>query len=191
VNCLREWRGDTRWAIVAANRQTDRLTTMPWELLGEAESTRFADELEPPCKLLLRRVDFTAGRTTSRPHASADGGSVPAEAEGVAGGIEVHPKFPSSSCSPDWGLAGGTVANRGVGLLGVTRGGAGRSFTTDVAVVEDPTIRSLECVWSGFATGWFAGRYSPLPCLTAARCVSPPGSRLACRRGSSRRLLAG
>ena len=124
VNCLREWRGDTHWALVAgaglagveasiihnawlgyepdwlaysrgsttdeidaawdalerrglaSNREvtaagvdlrqrieddTDRLTTLPWELLGEAPSRRFADELEPPCELLLARVDETAG----------------------------------------------------------------------------------------------------------------------------------
>jgi hypothetical protein len=119
VNCLREWRGDTHWALVAAagisgieasvlhnlwlgyepdwlpksrgssdteiqdakaslddrgllgdagralrqrlEDDTDRLTTLPWELLGEDESVRFHVELEPPCELLLRRVDETAG----------------------------------------------------------------------------------------------------------------------------------
>jgi hypothetical protein len=125
VNCLREWRGDTHWALVVAaglsgveasvlhnawlsydpewlprsrgsspdeiaaataalvdrglltadggataegralrqhlEDETDRLTTRPWELLGEAESVRFAEELEPPCARLLRRVDETAG----------------------------------------------------------------------------------------------------------------------------------
>ena len=124
VNVLREWRGDTHWALVAAagltgteasvlhnawlgyerdwlpasrgstaeeiaaawdglaakglvedgrvteagvaRRQqleddTDRLTTLPWERLGEERSVRFAEELEPPCELLLRRVDETAG----------------------------------------------------------------------------------------------------------------------------------
>jgi hypothetical protein len=125
VNCLREWRGDTHWALVVAaglsgveasvlhnawlsydpewlprsrgsspdeiaaataalvdrglltadggataegralrqhlEDETDRLTTRPWELLGEAESLRFAEELEPPCAQLLRRVDETAG----------------------------------------------------------------------------------------------------------------------------------
>lgn len=124
VNCLREWRGDTHWALVvaaglshaeasilhnawlnyeadwlprsrgtsaddievgwaglqrrklAADRQvlpaglalrqrieddTDRLTTLPWELLGEAAATEFAERFEPPCELLLRRVDETAG----------------------------------------------------------------------------------------------------------------------------------
>jgi hypothetical protein len=40
---------------------TDRLTTRPWELLGAASARRFADELEPPCELLLARVDETAG----------------------------------------------------------------------------------------------------------------------------------
>jgi len=119
VNCLREWRGDTHWALVVANGltgveasvlhnlwlgydpewlprsrgssdreieaateslqargllgdegralrqhvedETDRLTTLPWELLGEAESVRFHEALEPPCELLLARVDDTAG----------------------------------------------------------------------------------------------------------------------------------
>lgn len=124
VNCLREWRGDTHWAIVAANGlsgveasilhnawlgyerdwlptsrgtlpdqiavgwerlaakglvvddevtadgtalrqhiedETDRQTTLPWELLGEVASVRFAEDFEPPCELLLARVDETAG----------------------------------------------------------------------------------------------------------------------------------
>lgn len=124
VNCLREWRGDTHWALVVAaglthaeasilhnawlgyerdwlarsrgttpedlaagwvvldrkglvadgevNQQglalrqrieddTDRLTTLPWELLGEEGSTWFPVAFEPPCELLLRRVDETAG----------------------------------------------------------------------------------------------------------------------------------
>jgi hypothetical protein len=124
VNCLREWRGDTHWALVvaagwshaeasilhnawlgyepdwlpksrgttdtdldagwaelerkdlAAERtvlpngialrqrledETDRLTTLPWQLLGEDRSHRFAEVFEPPCELLLRRVDETAG----------------------------------------------------------------------------------------------------------------------------------
>jgi hypothetical protein len=124
VNVLREWRGDTHWALVASagltgteasvlhnawlgyerdwlptsrgssaeeiagawaglrakglvedegvtaegvalrqriEDETDRLTTLPWERLGEDESVRFAEELEPPCELLLRRVDETAG----------------------------------------------------------------------------------------------------------------------------------
>ena len=124
VNCLREWRGDTHWAVVVAagltgieasilhnswlgyedgwlptsrgssaeeihigwerlidrglvadlavtqeglrlrqqiEDETDRLTTLPWELLGEAESVRFAEILEPACERLLRRVDETAG----------------------------------------------------------------------------------------------------------------------------------
>lgn len=124
VNCLREWRGDTHWAIVAAagltgieasilhnawlgyepgwlptsrgsspeeiavglehlagrglaagdsvneeglrlrqriEDDTDRLTTLPWELLGEHASMEFARRLEPPCELLLTRVDVTAG----------------------------------------------------------------------------------------------------------------------------------
>jgi hypothetical protein len=124
INCLREWRGDTHWAIIAAadltgieasiihnawvgydkdwlaasrgssaeeiragwsqlesrglvtdgevnaaglelrqhiEDETDRLTTTPWTLLGEADSVRFAEELEPPCEKLLARVDLTAG----------------------------------------------------------------------------------------------------------------------------------
>lgn len=121
VNCLREWRGDTHWAVtvaeglraveasilhnawigyegdwlalwrgtpaqeieagwssleargLAATRavtaaglalrqriedRTDRLTTLPWELLGEERSVELA---EPPCAQLLARVDETAG----------------------------------------------------------------------------------------------------------------------------------
>ena len=40
---------------------TDRLTTLPWELLGEERSNRFAEQFEPPCEALLARVDTTAG----------------------------------------------------------------------------------------------------------------------------------
>ena len=124
VNCLREWRGDTHWAVVvaagltgveasilhnawlgyepdwlarsrgtspedledgwstleakglAADRvvtdegvalrqriedDTDRLTTLPWQLLGEDRSLAFAEAFEPPCVALLARVDETAG----------------------------------------------------------------------------------------------------------------------------------
>jgi hypothetical protein len=124
VNCLREWRGDTHWALVVAaglthpeasilhnawvgydgdwlaesrgttpedieagwaalegrglarDRQvteagialrqqieddTDERTTLPWRLLGEADARAFADRFEPPCELLLARVDETAG----------------------------------------------------------------------------------------------------------------------------------
>lgn len=124
INCLREWRGDTHWAIVAAadltgveasvlhnawldyedgwlprsrgsddaeisaalagleekglaadgrvvaagvelrqriEDDTDRLTALPWELLGPDGCRRFVEELEPPCELLLARVDETAG----------------------------------------------------------------------------------------------------------------------------------
>ena len=124
VNCLREWRGDTHWALVAAaglsgpeasilhnawvgyekdwlatsrgstaeetaaawvsleasglavdgevnttglelrqhmEDETDRLTALPWILIGEAASIRFAEEFEPPCEQLLARVDVTAG----------------------------------------------------------------------------------------------------------------------------------
>ena len=124
VNCIREWRGDLHWALVAAagldgieasilhntwlgyerdwlaksrgssdddiarawasltrrglvrdgevtaggialrqqiEDDTDRLSTRPWELLGEERARRFATEFEPPCELLLDRVDVTAG----------------------------------------------------------------------------------------------------------------------------------
>lgn len=124
VNCIREWRGDTHWAIVVSEGlthaeasilhnawlgyepdwmprsrgtsdadlqegwmalhrrglavdgvvtdegihlrqhiedQTDRLTTLPWRRLGLERSQWFAEHFEPPCELLLRRVDETAG----------------------------------------------------------------------------------------------------------------------------------
>ena len=124
VNCLREWRGDTHWAIVAASGltgleasilhnswlgyeenwlptsrgsspdeirvgwagldakglvsdgavtpegvalrqliedETDRQTTLPWELFGRDATVSLAEQLEPPCELLLKRVDETAG----------------------------------------------------------------------------------------------------------------------------------
>ncbi|HEY4375520.1 MAG TPA: hypothetical protein VGM93_00105 [Acidimicrobiales bacterium] len=124
VNCLREWRGDTHWALVVAagldhaeasilhnawlgyegdwlatsrgtspeaidagwaalqarglaqdrevlaegialrqqiEDDTDRLTTRPWELVGEARAEDFATRFEPPCVTLLARVDETAG----------------------------------------------------------------------------------------------------------------------------------
>ncbi|MEO8457703.1 MAG: hypothetical protein ABI559_07825 [Chloroflexota bacterium] len=124
VNCLREWRGDTHWALLVAagltspeasilhnawlgyegdwlamsrgtshsdiaagwasltgkglasdrkvtadgialrqqiEDDTDRLTTLPWQLLGEARSIEFAERFEPPCRLLLDHVDKTAG----------------------------------------------------------------------------------------------------------------------------------
>jgi hypothetical protein len=124
VNCLREWRGDTHWALVAASGlsgieasivhnawlgyeadwlprsrgssddeietawaslerrglasgrrvtdggvalrqhledETDRLTVLPWQLLGEERAAAFARDFEPPCELLLKRVDETAG----------------------------------------------------------------------------------------------------------------------------------
>lgn len=128
VNCIREWRGDTHWALVVAaalthpeasilhnahmdyeadwmptsrgatpeeieagwtaladkglvevdadqhrllpdgralreriEDDTDRLTTLPWELLGEERSRWFARAFEPPCEALLARVDETAG----------------------------------------------------------------------------------------------------------------------------------
>ncbi|MEE9417039.1 MAG: hypothetical protein V3V01_17300 [Acidimicrobiales bacterium] len=124
VNCIREWRGDTHWALVAAagltgseasilhnawvgyekdwlaksrgsseeetasgwsllearglaaggevtragidlrqhlEDETDRLTATVWTLLGEPASIQFADDFEPPCEQLLKRVDITAG----------------------------------------------------------------------------------------------------------------------------------
>ena len=124
VNCIREWRGDTHWALVVAaglthaeasilhnawlgyepdwlarsrgtsdvdldagwqalehkglaigravtddgvalrqqiEDDTDRLTSLPWQLLGEERSQWFASAFEPPCEALLRRVDVTAG----------------------------------------------------------------------------------------------------------------------------------
>ena len=124
INALREWRGDTHWAVLVAaglshaeasilhnawmdyegdwlansrgtspealaagwdalterglarggvvtsdgrelrqhiEDETDQLTTLPWELLGEERSRWFAEEFEPPCALLLNRVDSTAG----------------------------------------------------------------------------------------------------------------------------------
>jgi hypothetical protein len=124
LNCVREWRADTHWALLVAEglthpeasilhnawlgyerdwlpasrgtspddiaagwqtlrargladdhtvlpagialRQrieddTDRLTTLPWKLLGEPRSLEFAEQFEPPCRLLLARVDETAG----------------------------------------------------------------------------------------------------------------------------------
>ncbi|MFD5426770.1 hypothetical protein [Streptomyces sp. NPDC127084] len=124
VNLLREWRGDTHWALVAAAgltsseisilhnewlcyeddwlsksrghtgeeidegweslthkglaadrrvlpeglrlRQriedlTDERTALPWQLLGEHAAHEFAQRFEPPCELLLSRVDETAG----------------------------------------------------------------------------------------------------------------------------------
>ncbi len=124
VNCLREYRGDTHWAVVvseglgaseasilhnawvgyesdwiprsrlltdeeiatgwanlerrglAAHRtvtdtglalrqriedRTNELSTVMWEAVGGARARQFADVLEPPCTVLLRRVDETAG----------------------------------------------------------------------------------------------------------------------------------
>ena len=124
VNCLREWRGDTHWALVAAagltgteasvlhnewlgyerdwlpqsrgttpdavagawaalerkglvadstateagralrqriEDDTDRLTVLPWQLLGADAARGFATDFEPPCVALLARVDETAG----------------------------------------------------------------------------------------------------------------------------------
>jgi hypothetical protein len=41
--------------------ETDRLSVLPWRLLGEEGALRFAIDFEPPCAALLRRVDLTAG----------------------------------------------------------------------------------------------------------------------------------
>ena len=139
INCLREWRGDTHWAIVVAaglshseasilhnawlgyeenwlsrsrgnnteeieegwaelagrglatgrtvhpegvalrqeiEDRTDQATTLPWRLLGEGASRRFAEGFEPPCELLLARVDETAGpnyQPASRPRPQRPG----------------------------------------------------------------------------------------------------------------------
>lgn len=48
---LRQWIED----------ETDRRTTLPWEILGWERSVAFHERFEPPCELLLRRVDITAG----------------------------------------------------------------------------------------------------------------------------------
>ena len=124
LNCIREWRGDTHWAITVANGldhaqssilhnewlryetdwlplsrgtsaedieagwdaltsmglaadrritpagvelrqriedETDRICSLPWRILGEARTLELAELLEPPCEILLRRVDETAG----------------------------------------------------------------------------------------------------------------------------------
>jgi hypothetical protein len=124
VNALREWRGDTHWALVVAaglthpeasilhnawlgyerdwlansrgtsaedleegwrlleakglvvggevtpegvalrqhlEDETDRLSSLPWELYGLERTVALADALEPPCVDLLERVDLTAG----------------------------------------------------------------------------------------------------------------------------------
>jgi hypothetical protein len=41
--------------------ETDRLTILPWQRLGEDVARGFARDFEPPCEALLRRVDVTAG----------------------------------------------------------------------------------------------------------------------------------
>ena len=48
---LRQWIED----------ETDRLTTLPWELFGPERTKALAEALELPCELLLARVDVTAG----------------------------------------------------------------------------------------------------------------------------------
>lgn len=40
---------------------TDRRCTLPWQLLGYDTTLTLAERLEPPCELLLGRVDITAG----------------------------------------------------------------------------------------------------------------------------------
>jgi hypothetical protein len=41
--------------------ETDGLTVLPWQLLGRDIADTFASDFEPPCELLLARVDLTAG----------------------------------------------------------------------------------------------------------------------------------
>jgi len=41
--------------------EMDRLTSLPWELLGESRSIEFAERFEPPCEKMLLRIDTTAG----------------------------------------------------------------------------------------------------------------------------------
>ncbi|MCU0269794.1 MAG: hypothetical protein MUF83_14275 [Acidimicrobiales bacterium] len=41
--------------------RTDALTTTPWEAVGADRARRFAAVAEPPCEVLLQRVDDTAG----------------------------------------------------------------------------------------------------------------------------------
>jgi helix-turn-helix protein len=58
--------GDELTAAAVALRQhieddTDRLSTLPWRLLGRERSLAFARDFEPPCEKLLERVDLTAG----------------------------------------------------------------------------------------------------------------------------------
>mgnify|MGYP006274073121 FL=1 len=48
---LRQWIED----------ETDRCTTVPWEILGYERSLAFQSAFEPPCELLLERVNITAG----------------------------------------------------------------------------------------------------------------------------------
>ena len=48
---LRQWIED----------ETDRRTTTVWELAGRELAEEFAQVFEPPCDVLLARVDQTAG----------------------------------------------------------------------------------------------------------------------------------
>ncbi|MEI8148681.1 MAG: hypothetical protein WCG62_06340 [Actinomycetes bacterium] len=41
--------------------ETDRRCVLPWQILGYEASESLAELLEPPCELLLHRVDITAG----------------------------------------------------------------------------------------------------------------------------------
>ncbi len=124
VNAIREWRGDTHWALVVAEgldaaeasilhnawlgyerdwiptsrglvdvalergwtalrekgladehgvtsegldlrealeRETERLTAVVWQSYGEVATRTFCELAEPPCSILLERVDVTAG----------------------------------------------------------------------------------------------------------------------------------
>jgi hypothetical protein len=58
--------------------ETDRRTTLPWQLLGYERSLQFQRDFEPPCELLLERVNITAGiryQPASRERSSTDSGS--------------------------------------------------------------------------------------------------------------------
>ena len=45
----------------ALERETDRLTAVVWQSYGEAATEAFCKLAEPPCAVLLERVDVTAG----------------------------------------------------------------------------------------------------------------------------------
>jgi hypothetical protein len=58
VNCIREWRGDTHWAI---EDRLDDLAAEAWRALGEDRTSQFLDLVEPVGHVLLARIDETAG----------------------------------------------------------------------------------------------------------------------------------